>query len=102
MVRGVDHRRRLVQKDDLVDVLDLAGVEHDLLPSTTCIPAFWSSKNIAVSARSTPSGIFATPASRRNDAISSAWRCIRPAAGGTVPRMRGMPALTLFGTSQSQ
>ena len=34
--------------------------------------------------------------------ISSAWRFIRPAAGGTVPRMPSMPALTLSGTSQSQ
>ncbi len=32
VIGGVDHRRRLVEKYDLVDVLDLAGVEHDLLP----------------------------------------------------------------------
>ena len=31
VVGAVDHRGGLVEQDDLVDVLDLAGVEHDLL-----------------------------------------------------------------------
>ena len=66
-------------------------------PSTTFMPAFCSSKNIAVSARSTPTGIVgdAGLAQERHDLLRVA--CIRPAAGGTVPRMPSMPARTLVG-----
>ena len=49
---------------------------------------------------STPIGMSATPASRISEAISSAWRFIRPKAGLTVPRKPISPALQFSGASQ--
>src|SRR5215475_2945701 len=46
---------------------------------------------------STPIGRSATPASRISEAISSAWRFIRPKAGLTVPRRPISPALQFSG-----
>ena len=71
-------------------------------PSTTFMPAFCNSKNIAVSAISTPTGMSATPAARNRLMTSSACAFISPTDGGTVPRMPSMPARQLSGTSQSQ
>ena len=49
---------------------------------------------------STPTGIFSQPASLISDAISLAWRSIRPNAGLTVPRRPIRPALQFSGLSQ--
>jgi hypothetical protein len=47
-----------------------------------------------------PTGMLPTPASRMSEAISLAWRSIKPKAGATVPRMPMSPALQFSGLSQ--
>ena len=71
-------------------------------PSLIFSPAFSSSNIIGGSMMSTPIGILATPAAFRIEAISSAWRFIRPKAGSTVPRKPTRPALQFSGLSQGE
>ncbi len=71
-------------------------------PSFTVIPAFCSSNIIGGSMMSTPTGILATPAALRIEAISSAWCFIRPKAGSTVPRKPTKPALQFSGLSHGE
>ena len=71
-------------------------------PSLTLSPAFSSSNIIGGSMMSTPTGILATPAVFRIEAISSAWCFIRPNAGSTVPRRPTRPALQFSGLSQGE
>ena len=68
-------------------------------PSATFSPAFSNSNIIGGSMMSTPTGILSTPASLSSDAISLAWRSIRPKAGSTVPRNPIRPALQFSGFS---
>ena len=73
VIDAVDHRRRLVQEHDLVDVLDLARVEHDLLAVDDLQPGLLQlEEHRPVSTRSTPTGMSATPAATSSAMISSA------------------------------
>ena len=64
MIGAVDHGGGVVEQRDLVDVLDLARLQHDLLAVDELEAGLLSSNNIRGSIRSTPSGMSATPASR--------------------------------------
>ena len=77
VIDAIDHRGGLVQQRDLVDVLDLAGIEHDLLAVDDPHAASWRANSMAVSAMSTPTGASAQPASRRSAMISS--KCMHEA-----------------------
>ena len=66
LVGAVDHRARRVEQHDLVDRLDLARIEHHLLAVADQDPLVASSAaSIGGSTMSTPSGMSATPSSRR-------------------------------------
>ena len=93
VIDAVDHGRGLVQQHDLVDVLDLARVEHDLLAVDDLHAGLLQlEEHRRLGEIDADRHVGDAGAAQQSDMISSAWRFIRPAAGGTVPRMPSMPA----------
>ncbi len=82
LIDAVDHGGGLVEQHDLVDVLDLARIEHHLL-AVDELQAFLlqTPTTCRGSTRSMPSGMSATPASFSRPAISLACRLHQPVRG---------------------
>ena len=102
MIDAVDHGRRLIEQRDLVDVLDLARVEHDLLAVDDLHAGLLQLEQhrrlgqVDADRHVRDAGL----AQKRHDLLGV--RLHQAEAGGTVPRMPSMPARQFVGSSQSQ
>jgi hypothetical protein len=71
-------------------------------PSRTSTPWPWSSKSIGISAKSTPTGMPATPAAASVSLISATPRLTSRASGGAAPRIVVYEAMQCSGFSHGQ